>query len=770
MSEVLYVTQQIRSLLPKALVKYFKLDIKLSDKDDSYHKYFTLNKIPAFIGKKGFKLHEIIAIVIYLINEAEPNSKLLGKNGAEYAQILKWLSFANTELMPTEANIFKPLTGQSPFNKKQIDDNSQYLTKILQVFESRLIEFTYLVGERITLADLFATTLFVRGFDFLYGEEWRKQYPGITRWFKTIIKSPILNEFLGDYKFIDKPVEAPKKEKKEKVKEPKQQSVAKKEAKPDKEVSEEPPAAPKPKHPLEALGKPKTPLDEWKRVYSNEETRETAIPWFWKNMYDPEEWSLYKVDYKYNDELTLTFMSNNLVGGFFNRLSASTKYMFGCMVVYGENNNNGITGAFLVRGQDYKPAFDVAPDWESYEFTKLDGSKEDVQKFVNNMLAWDEPVVVNGESREIADGKNYYINYIRRRPLALIAPISLILIIYFYFFASSTSFKKQNKYDYNKKSNSWFNYNNKNKDSIILKNLPNNHISHYDLNKLTVSPNALMNREEILILTPMSRFLSQYWDNLLKLDYDHSLISLGFIFPRTKEGDDALKSLEHQLKKSQNEKKLNFKKITLLRQDSNSLESQSEKDRHALSVQKERRSMMALARNSLLFTTIAPSTSWVLWLDSDIVETPTSLIQDLTAHNKPVLSANVYQKYYDDANKLNIRPYDYNNWVESDEGLKLANNMDDEEIIVEGYAEMATYRPLMAHFYEEKGDVNTEMQLDGVGGGTVLVKADVHRDGAMFPSFPFYHLIETEGFAKMAKRLGYEVFGLPNYLVYHFNE
>ena len=98
-------------------------------------------------------------------------------------------------------------------------------------------------------------------------------------------------------------------------------------------------------------------------------------------------------------------MSNNLVGGFFNRLSASTKYMFGCMVVYGENNNNGITGAFLVRGQDYIPAFDVAPDWESYAFTKLDASKEEDKKFINNMFAWDEPVEVNGEKREIADGK-----------------------------------------------------------------------------------------------------------------------------------------------------------------------------------------------------------------------------------------------------------------------------------------------------------------------------------------------------------------------------
>lgn len=35
----------------------------------------------------------------------------------------------------------------------------------------------------------------------------------------------------------------------------------------------------------------------------------------------------------------------------------------------------------------------------------------------------------------------------------------------------------------------------------------------------------------------------------------------------------------------------------------------------------------------------------------------------------------------------------------------------------------------------------------------------------MFPPFAFYHLIETEGFAKMAKRLGWKAFGLPNYHV-----
>ncbi|KAK6459609.1 translation elongation factor eEF1 gamma [Scheffersomyces xylosifermentans] len=400
--------QQIRSFPPKALIKHFNLDVKIADTDDAaFKKNFPLGKVPGFLGPKGFKLHEVIAVSIYLINLADPKSKLLGKNAAEYAQILKWASFTNSEFLPNVAAAFKPLTGAAPYNKKAVDDALAYVEKIVAIFETRLANYTYLVGERLTFADVFSAILFVRGFNHLFGAEWRKAHPNTTRWFKTIIATKIVHDVIGDVKLIEKPVEftPPKKEKKEKA--PQQPKKEKKEAPKKKEVEEEdaPAEAPKPKHPLAALGNPKAPLDEWKRVYSNEETRETAIPWFWKNQYNPEEWSLYKVDYKYNDELTLTFMSNNLVGGFFNRLSASTKYLFGCMVVYGENNDNGITGFFLVRGQDYVPAFEVAPDWESYSYTKLDASDPESKEFIENMLAWDKPVIVDGKSREIADGK-----------------------------------------------------------------------------------------------------------------------------------------------------------------------------------------------------------------------------------------------------------------------------------------------------------------------------------------------------------------------------
>ena len=179
---------------------------------------------------------------------------------------------------------------------------------------------------------------------------------------------------------------------------------------------------------------------------------------------------------------------------------------------------------------------------------------------------------------------------------------------------------------------------------------------------------------------------------------------------------------------------------------------------------------MAKARNSLLFTTMGPSVSWILWLDADIIEYPPTLIQDLAAFDVPIIAPNCFQRFYDDEQKrMDIRPYDFNNWIDSPTAKEMAAKMGKDDILLEGYAEMPTYRSLMAKMYDGSGDPGLKIKLDGVGGAALLVKADVHRDGAMFPAFPFYHLIETEGFAKMAKRAGYGVYGLPNYVVWHID-
>lgn len=300
-------------------------------------------------------------------------------------------------------------------------------------------------------------------------------------------------------------------------------------------------------------------------------------------------------------------------------------------------------------------------------------------------------------------------------------------------------------------------------------------VMSYDLNNVTTTTDSAAKHERVLILTPLARFYPGYWENLVKLTYPHEFISLGFIIPKNREGNAATSALQSAIARTQSGPVDNrFASITILRQDFDPpINSQDEKERHKISNQKARREAMSRARNSLLFTTLGPSTSWVLWLDADVVETPETLIQDLTSHNKPVIVPNCYQRYRNpDTKQMDIRPYDYNSWLDTDRSLDIAKHMGPDEIMLEGYAELPTYRTLMAHLADRSPgrDVNKIMELHGVGGTALLVKGEVHRDGAMFPPFPFYHMVETEGFAKMARRLGWQCFGLPNYFVSHFHD
>ncbi|KAI0840159.1 eEF1-gamma domain-containing protein [Hypoxylon sp. FL0890] len=387
-----------------AVAKANGLDLDVVEVDTTkptpeFLKVNPLSKVPAFVGSDGFTLTECIAIAIYITSQNEKTT-LLGKTKQDYASILKWLSYFNTEVLPKLGAWYRPLLGWDPYNKKAVDEAAKGAAKVVDVVEEHLLHHTYLVGERITLADLFAVGIISRGFQFFYDKAWRSQHPNVTRWYETVYNQPIYSAVAKPFELLDTPklTNVPPK----KPEQPKPAAAPKAAPKPAAEEEEAAPA-PKPKHPLDLLPRSEFALDEWKRYYSNHDEAE-SLKWFWENV-PFNDYSIWRVKYKYNDELTLTFMSNNLIGGFNTRLEASRKYLFGCASVYGENNDSVIEGAFVIRGQDYVPVFDVAPDYESYEFTKLDPNNPEDKAFVESMWTWDKPVVDNGKEYKHSAGK-----------------------------------------------------------------------------------------------------------------------------------------------------------------------------------------------------------------------------------------------------------------------------------------------------------------------------------------------------------------------------
>ncbi|KAK4179890.1 family 62 putative glycosyltransferase [Triangularia setosa] len=293
-------------------------------------------------------------------------------------------------------------------------------------------------------------------------------------------------------------------------------------------------------------------------------------------------------------------------------------------------------------------------------------------------------------------------------------------------------------------------------------------IDHVDLNPIKSTTKAVQNEERVLILTPLkdaAPYLSKYFELLAELTYPHNLIDLGFLVGDST--DDTLAVLSAELNRLQ-KRPDKFRSAMIVEKDFGFKLSQSVEERHSFEAQGPRRKAMGKARNYLLTTALKPEHSWVYWRDVDIVDSPEKILEDFIAHDRDILVPNIWFHRYENGKDIEGR-FDYNSWVESDKGRALTKKLDKDVVLAEGYKQYDTGRTYMARMGDWRNNKDEEIELDGIGGVNILVKADVHRSGINFPCYAFENQAETEGFAKMAKRAGYGVYGLPNYVVWHID-
>ncbi len=167
--------------------------------------------------------------------------------------------------------------------------------------------------------------------------------------------------------------------------------------------------------------------------------------------------------------------------------------------------------------------------------------------------------------------------------------------------------------------------------------------------------------------------------------------------------------------------------------------------RWAPAYQLTRRSILAKSRNTLLMRALDDE-DWVLWLDVDVISYPADIIERLLACDLDIVHPHCV-----------LEPggttFDRNGWAEK--GKVLLENR------------RGSQRPI---------------RLDAVGGTMLLVRADRHRDGLVFPPFRYgLHSaairdehpvwgkgeVETEGLGIMARDMGFQCWGLPDLEIIH---
>ncbi|KAJ3133796.1 hypothetical protein HK101_004418 [Irineochytrium annulatum] len=264
----------------------------------------------------------------------------------------------------------------------------------------------------------------------------------------------------------------------------------------------------------------------------------------------------------------------------------------------------------------------------------------------------------------------------------------------------------------------------------------------------------------VLILTPAKNTEWQwkaYFNRVKALTYPPELISFGFLVSDST--DRTMEKLEGEIRQISH---LPYRRFTLSTLNFNSPIGTGI-ERHAVASQTRRRAILAASRNHLLNLALRDE-EHVLWLDADLRDHPDTLIEDLLSRNKSILAANCVS--YGGQSPGGYGSYDLNTWSETPESLAYLATLPPSQLVFEGYAEFPTKRQYLNDLIG-RTDVGDVVEVHGVGGTVLLVKADVHRMGAVFPAFSFEHAIETEGFAKMASAMGVKAYGLPNYPVVH---
>jgi len=370
---------------------------------EDFLKKFPLGKVPAFEGSDGTCLSESNAIAYYVADET-----LRGTNPIDKALVLQYVEFAENEILPSACTWVYPTLGFKQYNKQETDKAQNHIKKCLELLNGFLETRTFLVGERVSLADIALCCNMMMLYAQVMDPKFREPYGNVNRWFMTCINQPNFKKEIGEFTLCEKMAQFDNKRyqelhpKKGKEPKPKQEKKPKEEKPKEDKPKEEPEKKPEKKNHFANVPDSPFVLDDWKKTYSNNEA-DVFQPYLWKN-FDPNAWSFWYCDYKYQDECTVDFMTLNKIGGFYQRIEGCRKNLFGVMLVLKETEGFSISGVWFQRGQDL--IFNLDDNWcvdsEHYNFRKLDPLNNPTEKnCVDSYFNWEGDYL---KGREVADG------------------------------------------------------------------------------------------------------------------------------------------------------------------------------------------------------------------------------------------------------------------------------------------------------------------------------------------------------------------------------
>merc|ERR1712119_179450 len=174
-----------------SLAKDFKFGE--TNKAPEFLKKFPLGKVPAFEGSDGVLLTESNAIAYYVANDELRG----GSEASARAQVVQWMCMADNEILPAACTWVFPTMGIMQFNKNATERAKEDVKTALKTLNDHLLTRTFLVGERVTLADIAVACTLLNLYKQVLDPAFRKPFMNVTRWFTTVVNQPHAKDVLG---------------------------------------------------------------------------------------------------------------------------------------------------------------------------------------------------------------------------------------------------------------------------------------------------------------------------------------------------------------------------------------------------------------------------------------------------------------------------------------------------------------------------------------------------------------------------------------------
>jgi len=187
-----------RTHLIKIVANFSNHKIKvISDPDEfkskKFNDVFPLGKVPALLLPDGDGISESVAIASFLSSKSFKQ----GSDLKSSAQIQQWISFSNDSILPAACSWVYPLMKIIESDEARIEKAKADLERAVAVLDDFLLYQTFLVGEGITLADIFVACDLMMPFQLVLGPGFRSKYVNVTRWFVTVMNQEKVSEVIG---------------------------------------------------------------------------------------------------------------------------------------------------------------------------------------------------------------------------------------------------------------------------------------------------------------------------------------------------------------------------------------------------------------------------------------------------------------------------------------------------------------------------------------------------------------------------------------------